>query len=135
MLLPVLVQDNHEQGEGPIELLLDRERPGHEKGIQLHIGVKVAAVKVEVYICGRKGSGHGAFSQMPRFNRGEEDQSHDEAKEEDDKQRRKNPLKASLIEPSNGEPSLLHFSLDDRTDQVAGDDKEDINAYKPTAEP
>ncbi len=117
-----------EEREEHIKLLLDGETPGMEKRLVVRGRIEVAAFPHEKHIGGEERDGRetgGKFAKIMRHF--EPDEGEGQTAEEDEEERREDAAGAAFIETNERESALPHFSQDDAGDQVAADDKEDVD--------
>ena len=111
-----------------IELLLDRQRPGVQKRLLDRIMIEIARLKPEEEV---RGEGHDRGDGTEEFRAlgGQQILERWKHRQRDHRiERRQQPAYPALVKPRKGECAALQLRLNDPGDQVAGDDKEDVDA-------
>lgn len=114
--------------EDQIELLLDRQGPAMQQGLQDGAGGEIAFLLKEVEIRRKQHGGKQAERQPVEVIRGSKDKARDKHCRKHRKKCRKYPPDAPFIKPRDRHVSFGQFGGEDSGDQIAGDDEKDIDA-------
>jgi hypothetical protein len=117
-----------QQGDEQVKLLLDGQRPGVYQGLQLGGGLEIAGLQPEEDVRGKAGRREQAARKSLERVRQEQEAGRRAAGREDDHERREEPADAPLVESGEREAARRALGEDQRGDEVAGDDEEDVDA-------
>ncbi len=120
-------QEKQEDRIEDIELLLHRERPSVEQRLRQSRGIEVTRFQVEQDIGHEQRCSRDAPPELIEFRRHEQPITDDRNRRENQKQSRKEAPHAPRIEVGDRETALADILDDDLGNQVAGDDKEDVD--------
>src|SRR4051812_46011645 len=96
--------------------------------------VEIPAVLIEQDVRHEQDRGHDGLPGRSHFRRKIQQDSGNAADREHGEKRRENPSYPPVVEFENAVAAAIHVAEDDRTDEVAGDDEEDIDTDEATTD-
>ena len=111
-----------------VELLLDGERPQMQQRLGIARYVEITGFAPQHQIGRKTRSGRQMLAETLELVRQQHVPADKKGGSDDNDQRRKNPPDAADVEVEIAEAAALDGIDDDAADQVAGDDKEDVDA-------
>jgi hypothetical protein len=123
-------QQPEQQGIKEVKLLFNRQRPQMQQRLQIRSGIKIADFLPENEILNEPRASGDVFAQLRVFVRQEQEPASGKTGKEHQNQRRKNPADTVGVELGEAEVAVLQALKQDRRNQIAGNDEENIDADK-----
>lgn len=120
-------QQNDDRNDD-VELLLDAERPRHQKRIEFRRRSEVVDPAPELDIRDREDRRDGAASERLQFGWRQQDQGKDARRQEHGEQGRKDSPRATCVKIAEMKVAIPDFAENDRADEIARYDEEDVDA-------